>query len=115
MKTLITKFLLLGSLTATAAAEPCALDYLKFCEHQDPRVPNMCPQVLGVHLQKTCVVTEAQAAVIEKSCASEIKEICRSSTGDEFLLRYVCLTNPEKWEKFKPECLQSLVKGNPHH
>jgi hypothetical protein len=25
----------------------------------------MCPQVLGVHLQKTCVVTEAQAAVIE--------------------------------------------------
>jgi len=114
MKTFIL-FLSVIASSPSFSAEGCALDYLKFCEHQDPRVPNMCPPVLGVHLQKTCVVTAAQAAVIDKSCGRELKDICRSAAGDEFLARYVCLTNPEKWESFSPECLQSLVKGNPHH
>lgn len=75
----------------------------------------MCPQVLGHHLKKTCVVTSDQAKVIRSTCSKELKDICRVSKGEEFLSQYVCLTNPEKWEKFSEECLKSLVKGNPHH
>lgn len=97
------------------SAVTCEIDYLKFCEHQDPRIPNMCPQVLGHHLKETCVVTKEQSSVIRKTCAKEMVEICRSSDADDFLTRYICLTNPEKWERFSPECLKSLVKGNPHH
>jgi hypothetical protein len=99
----------------TFATEPCEIDYLKFCEHQDPRIPNMCPEVLGHHLKGTCVITKSQTDTVRSKCSKELKDICRLATGEEFLSQYVCLTNPEKWEKFSSECLKSLVKGNPHH
>ena len=115
MKTIFFLLLFLSSLPLAMASEPCAIDYLKFCEHQDPRIPNMCPQILGHHLKKTCVVTSAQESKIRKSCATELKDICRVSDGEEFLSQYICLTSPDKWAKFSGDCLKSLVKGNPHH
>ena len=97
------------------AAENCKLDYYQFCMNQDPRILNMCPPIIGEHLKETCVVTLTQAKVIDKECASELKNICQVSKGDDFMSNYICLTNPEKWNEFKPSCLQSLVKGNSHH
>lgn len=75
----------------------------------------MCPEVLHHDLKKTCVVTDAQAKTIRTQCSMELKDICRVAEGDDFLSQYICLTNPEKWEKFSKGCLSSLVKGNPHH
>jgi hypothetical protein len=75
----------------------------------------MCPQVLGDHLKATCVVTKTQMQTILTQCSSEIKDVCRVAKSDEFLSQYVCLTNPENWEKLSKNCLESLVKGNPHH
>lgn len=115
MKSLI---IILSSLvfSIVAIANPaCEIDYLNFCEHQDPRIPNMCPQVLGHHLKKTCVVTKEQAKAITGECKRELREICRTASGDDFLVQYVCLTNPEKWDKFTDVCLKSLVKDKPHH
>lgn len=115
MKKLFFILFFLSVIPCASAAETCEIDYLKFCEHQDPRIPNMCPQFLGHHLKSTCVVTKAQAQTIRSKCSGELKDICRVSDGDDFLGQYICLTNPEKWEKFNSECLKSLVKGNPHH
>ncbi len=115
MKTLLFTFFFLATIPFAGATETCEIDYLKFCSNQDPRILNMCPEILGHHLKKTCVVTRTQAQSIRLKCARELTDVCRVADGDDFLNQYVCLTNPEKWEKFKPECLKSLVKGNPHH
>jgi hypothetical protein len=115
MKRLFLILFFLSSLPLAFAAETCEIDYQKFCDQQDPRIPNMCPEVIGYHLKKTCVVTKTQGEVIRKACSKELKEICRVAQGEEFLSQYICLTNPEKWESFSNGCLQSLVKGNPHH
>ncbi len=115
MKILFLLLFFLSSLTAVAASESCSIDYLEFCERQDPRIPNMCPQILGQHLKSTCVVPVSQEKAIQKSCAKELKEICRVSAGEDFIGQYICLTNPEKWEQFNSACLKSLVKDNPHH
>ena len=97
------------------ASENCEIDYLSFCSNQDPRIHNMCPQILGHHLKATCVVTKTQSQTIQLNCSNELKNVCKVSESDDFLSKYVCLTNPEKWENFSKDCLQSLVKGNPHH
>lgn len=115
MKTLFTILFFLSSITLAGANESCHIDYLKFCSSQDPRIHNMCPEVLGHHLKATCVVTNTQMEAIRSTCATELKEVCRVAVGDDFLNQYVCLTNPENWEKMSKSCLQSLVKGNPHH
>lgn len=114
MKKLFLLLFFLSSFSVVAATE-CEVDQLKFCERQDPRIPKMCPEVLGQHLTKTCVVTKAQRELMEKSCAKEIKDICRSSSGEEFLSKYICLTNPDKWSTFSDGCLSAMVKDNPHH
>ena len=115
MKKLFFLFFFLSLSPLTGATEACEIDYLKFCSNQDPRISNMCPEILGHHLKKTCVVTKTQAQSIRLNCASELSDVCRVAVGDDFLSQYICLTNPEKWENFKPDCLKSLVKGNPHH
>ena len=114
MKKIFLFVIFLSTISLTFASVNCEIDYLKFCEHQDPRIPNMCPKLLGHHLKKTCVVTKSQAETIRRKCSKELKDICRIAAGDEFLSQYVCLTNPEKWEKFNTDCLGSLVKGDHH-
>ena len=103
------------TLATALANESCEIDYYNFCLNQDPRIQNMCPEIIGQHLQKTCVVTKAQAKKIQSACAQELTTICKVSSGDSFLTNYICLTNPEGWDKMKPDCLVSLVRGNPHH
>lgn len=115
MKILFLLLFFLSSLSAFARAESCSIDYLQFCERQDPRIPNMCPSLLGHHLKSTCVVTKAQGKIIRGKCKRELSDICRVSDGEDFISQHICLTNPEKWEKFSGECLKSLVKDNPHH
>jgi hypothetical protein len=112
-------FLILFFLSAfpffAQASEACEVDYLNFCSFQDPRIHNMCPEILGDHLKATCIVTKTQKKVILSECSNALKQVCRVAKGDDFLSQYVCLTNPENWGKFSETCLKSLVKGNPHH
>ena len=115
MKTIFFILFFLSLTPLAGASEACEIDYFKFCSFQDPRIHNMCPQVLGHHLKETCVVTKTQKQTILTQCSSEIKDVCRAAVSDEFLSQYVCLTNPENWEKLSKNCLESLVKGNPHH
>jgi hypothetical protein len=115
MKLFIYIFLLLLVSLESFANEKCEIDYLKFCEHQDSRIPNMCPHNLGDGLKKTCVVSWKRAKSIQKICARELKAACRGFIHGDFLSQYICLTNPEKWNTFSDDCLKSLVKGNPHH
>lgn len=115
MKKIFFILFFLSAIPLTGAAESCEIDYLEFCSNQDPRIHNMCPEILGHHLKATCVVTKTQSQTIRLKCSKELSDICRVAAGDDFISQYVCLTNPEKWEKFAPGCLKSLVKGNPHH
>jgi hypothetical protein len=115
MKIIFLLLFFLSSIPAVLANETCTIDYLQFCERQDPRIPNMCPQLLGHHLKSTCVVTSSQKKVILSTCARELRDICRVATGEDFLGQYICLTNPEKWESFSGDCLKALVKNDPHH
>ena len=115
MKTIFFILFFLSLTPFAVASESCKIDYLKFCSFQDPRIPNMCPQVLGHHLKATCVVTKTQMQTILTQCSSELKDVCRVAVSDEFLSQYVCLTNPENWKKLSKNCLESLVIDNPHH
>lgn len=115
MKKIFITFLCFISFSTAFASEVCEIDYHNFCLNQDPRIQNMCPEIIGYHLKKTCVVTKAQAKKIQSACAQELNTICKVASGDSFLTNYICLTNPESWDKMNPDCLMSLVKGNPHH
>jgi len=115
MKTIFVILFFLSVIPFTQANEACEIDYLNFCSFQDPRIHNMCPEILGDHLKATCVVTKAQKQAIRSECSTELKDVCRVAKNDDFLSQYVCLTNPENWKKFSESCLKSLVKGNPHH